>query len=695
MTPDSMSDPSSRYIGSYEGWLYGAGLAYTGLTIARGAIRYIAGVACLPQTVLPKDFGEYGGPSDKPRLLWSEASLSVQGRHDAPTYWPFVLDLGDPAGRHPADFKSINDTLRLLYAPLRSHLSSRGITFQPSFRLNAPLNDACVNPASERPKARGIDAASCAADSGAPVVVAVIDDGIPFAHRNLLDSSGRSTRVEYCWLQGAASDWRLPYGRDLTRDEIDALRAKHGPDEDTIYAQSGALDIIAGQTPAIFRFGTHGSHVLDAAAGWRPGMQPQEMDRIRVVAVQLPPAVTIDTTGIGKDAFILDAFDYVFECAEKIAAAYCGDANAPLSVIINLSYGYTDGPHDGSSILEQAIRERIVMREKTGRPTKLVMPAGNSFGDRVYGEIPAAAISSGKPYSIPWRLQPTDRTPNYLEVWLPCMADAPAAFSISIKSPIGEECSATQALNFDLAPQPATTITLDTALSLEGRIIGRCSVEAYNEKWVRVLISLAATETVDNALPAAPSGRWQVALSKTGGGCLTLPISCRILRDNDPFGYTRGGRQSYFDDPLDPRFNERGELSRVETKEPAFVKRFGTLNGIATHDKVCVVGGYYGNTGRATEYSSAGPKHSGSVLPSAGDVHASAISDDSTALRGVRSAGSRSGSGFRLSGTSVAAPKVARLSALGTLSLQAGSPGDLATDERAEYALRIANRIGM
>jgi hypothetical protein len=309
MTPDAMSDPSSRYIGSYEGWLYGAGLAYTGLTIARGAIRYIAGVARLPQTVLPKDFEQYGEASDKPRLLWSGASLSVQGRHDAPTYWPFVLDLGDPAERHPADFKSINDTLRLLCAPLRSHLFSRGITCQPSFRLNAPLNDACVNPASERPKARGIDAASCAADSGTPVVVAVIDDGIPFAHRNLLDSSGRSTRVEYCWLQGAASDWRLPYGRDLTRDDIDALRVKHGPDEDTIYAHSGVLDIIAGQTPAIFRFGTHGSHVLDAAAGWRPGMQPQEMDRIRVVAVQLPPAVTIDTTGIGKDAFILDAFD--------------------------------------------------------------------------------------------------------------------------------------------------------------------------------------------------------------------------------------------------------------------------------------------------------------------------------------------------------------------------------------------------
>ena len=695
MTLDSMNDSAPRYIGSYEGWLYGAGLAYTGLTVEREEIRYIAGVARLPQTVLPRDFGEYGGPSDKPRVLWSETSLTTQERREIPTYWPFVLDLGDPAGRKPAEFKDINETLRRLCAPLSADLFSKGITCQPSFRLNAPLIGACVNPASERSKARRIEAASCAAENGAPVVVAVIDDGIPFAHRNLLDSTGYSTRVEYCWLQGAASDWRLPYWRDLTRSEIDALRAKHGSDEDTIYAHSGAIDLVTRQTPAIFRFGTHGSHVLDAAAGWRSGMRPQEMDRIRVVAVQLPPAVTIDTTGIGKDAFILDAFDYVFQCARKIAEAYCGDPNAPLSVIINLSYGYTDGPHDGSSLLEQAIRERIVAREKTGSPTKLVMPAGNSFADRVYGEVPVEAINSGKPYSIPWRLQPTDRTPNYLEVWLPFMASTPAAFSISIRSPIGEECSATQALNFDLALQPATIINVDAALSLRGQTIGQCSVEAYNEKWVRILVSLAATETVDKALPAAPSGRWQVEILKTAGDELTSPVACRILRDNDPFGYSRGGRQSYFDDPLDPRFNERGELSRIETGEPAFVKRFGTLNGIATHDKVCVVGGYYGNTGRATEYSSAGPKPSGKALPSAGDVHVSAISDDSTVLRGVSSAGSRSGANFRLSGTSVAAPKIARLLALDAFLRELDLPSHLSPDERTEYAFRLANRVGI
>ena len=695
MTPDSKSDPASRYIGSYEGWLYGTGLAYTGLTIERETIRYIAGVVRLPQTALPRDFGEYGGPSDAPRLLWSEASLAAQGRSDAPTYWPFVLDLGDPAGRRSTDFEGINETLRLLCAPLHSYLSSKGITCKPSFRLNAPLIDACVNPASERSKARGLEAASGATESSLPVVVAVIDDGIPFAHQNLLDSSGCSTRVEYCWLQGAASDWRLPYGRDLTRNEIDALRAEYGPDEDTIYAHSGTLDIIAQQTPAIFRFGTHGSHVLDAAAGWRPSMRLQELDRIRVIAVQLPPAVTIDTTGIGKDAFILDAFDYILQCTRKIAEAYFGDPNAPLPLIINLSYGYTDGPHDGSSLLERAIRERIIAREKTGSPTKLIMPAGNSFADRVYGEIPVEAINSGKSYAIPWRLQPTDRTPNYLEIWLPLMIEAPATFFILLKSPNGEECSATQALDFDLAPQPSTTINVDAALSLRGQVIGRCSVEAYNEKWMRVLVALAATESADNALPVAPSGRWQVEILKTAGDELTSPVACRILRDNDPFGYSRGGRQSYFDDPLDSRFNERGELSRIETGEPAFVKRFGTLNGIATHDKVCVVGGYYGNTGRATEYSSAGPKPSGKALPSAGDVHVSAISDDSTVLRGVSSAGSRSGANFRLSGTSVAAPKVARLLALDTFLRESDLPSHLSPDERAEYAFRLANRVGI
>ncbi len=77
-------------------------------------------------------------------------------------------------------------------------------------------------------------------------------------------------------------------------------------------------------------FGTHGSHVLLAAAGKGNDMSPSQTDLMRVIGVQLPPAVTLDTTGFGKDAFILNALDYIYLCAEEIAEAYCGDRNAPL-----------------------------------------------------------------------------------------------------------------------------------------------------------------------------------------------------------------------------------------------------------------------------------------------------------------------------------------------------------------------------
>ena len=54
------------------------------------------------------------------------------------------------------------------------------------------------------------------------------------------------------------------------------------------------------------------------------------------------------------------------------------------------------------------LRQRVAAREAMGRPTTLVMPSGNSFSSRMHGQIPAAALNGGKPFVIPWRLQPTD-----------------------------------------------------------------------------------------------------------------------------------------------------------------------------------------------------------------------------------------------------------------------------------------------
>ncbi|WP_204352213.1 hypothetical protein, partial [Klebsiella variicola] len=55
-----------------------------------------------------------------------------------------------------------------------------------------------------------------------------------------------------------------------------------------------------------------------------------------------------------------------------------------------------------------------------------------------------------------------------------------------------------------------------------------------------------------------------------------------------------------------------------------------------------------------------------------GRVHCSAPSDTSFALRGLRAAGTRSGSSARLLGTSAAAPQISRAIALAWLNAPAG-----------------------
>ncbi len=696
MSLDPKYGGAPRPVGALERWLYNGGRAYARLDPKVGPVRYIPGVASLPGTALPADFGRQAPPSGAARLIWSEISLAARERVTETTRWPFLLDLGGET----AEAATIEAALDRLSEPLRAYLSANGVAGEPSFRLQAPLPAGCVNPKGGQLKARPCLGATKVAAGAMPVVVAVIDDGLPFAHRGLLDAAGVSTRVEYCWVQGAATDGALPYGRDLTRSEIDALRTTHGPDEDTIYARSGALDLVPGRTAALNEFGTHGSHVLLAAAGKGNDMSPSQTDLMRVIGVQLPPAVTLDTTGFGKDAFILDALDYIFLCAEEIAEAACGDRNAPLPVVVNLSYGYTGGPHDGSSPLERGMRQRIEAREQKGRPTLLVMPSGNTFLSRMHGEIPAAALNGGAPCTIPWRIQPTDLTPSYLEIWLPVAAAASsaAAFSLAISAPSGVACATAAPLALDTAPLAVAGSVLDEALSLGGRVIGRCGVEAYNERWRRVLVTLAPSDPADPALPAAPPGLWRIALRKTGGPALVAPVACRIHRDNDPYGYARGGRQSWFDDPAEELFGEDGALARIENPPGIFVRRFGTLNGIATHDKVVVVAGYEGGSDRAATYSSAGPMRSAATPPGPGDVHVSEMSDESPALPGMLGAGTRSGAVFRLSGTSVAAPQAARKLALAGAVLpaiipQPPPPPRLSPQEAAEWPVRLGGRL--
>ncbi|MDZ4367952.1 MAG: hypothetical protein U0987_13140, partial [Afipia sp.] len=600
------------------------------------------------------------------------------------THWPIVLDFDDPEARDPLDLLRINRTLGRLSEPVRQALSAAGRQEDLLFQLNSPLRQqsiaAMTSGLSDPPRHTPDGALKDRLASGAPLVVmAVIDDGLPFAHRNFLNRAGNGTRVEFCWLQSSdtTASETVAFGREFTRDAIDKLVAAYGPDEDAIYARAGAVESLRRHGSTLAHRASHGSHVMDAAAGLRPSADQGDLDLMRIIAVQLPAAITADTTGFRKDAFVLSALHYIFERADAIAAAYLDDEAAPLPLVVNFSYGFTGGPHDGSDRLEVAIARLIEARQAQRKPTTLVMPSGNSFGDRMNGEIPVDRLRTGMSYPIPWRLQPNDRTSSYLEIWLPAMVGDAPEFDLRITEPRGIVCQTGSPLTFTCAVQSQAggLPALSQKLMLSGKMIGLCVVERYNDAWLRVVIALAPTEPGNPALPAAPSGRWTIALSKTEGSELDAPVACRIQRDNDPFGYLRGARQSYFDDDADLRFTADGAASRIENPPSSFVRRLGSLNGLATHDKVLVVAGCYGHSGRATEYGAAGPLRKGADPAGPGDVRLAAISDESTALRGVLAAGTRSGSVVRLSGTSMAAPKVARLLAMKHIS-QTKAPGE-------------------
>src|SRR5262249_51796845 len=95
--------------------------------------------------------------------------------------------------------------------------------------------------------------------------------------------------------------------------------------------------------------------------------------------------------------------------------------------------------HDGETELEAAINELVVKRrtrEGCPSPTALVLPAGNTFLDRLHGVIRPADFAHDK-VQFHWRVQPNDRTPSYLELWFWEGFD-PHGYSIELWDPWGE-----------------------------------------------------------------------------------------------------------------------------------------------------------------------------------------------------------------------------------------------------------------
>jgi Subtilase family len=486
------------------------------------------------------------------------------------------------------------------------------------------------------------------------VVVGVIDDGLAFANERFCHThqGARLSRFLALWDQdtsarpaSATTPWH--HGQSHSADELNGY-LQHAEDEDHAYA--------AAAYTAVKSRAAHGTHVLDLACG-AALHQATALNAPAIVGVQLPLNSILDTSCASAAPFILDGLRYVLHHADAAAAS----RSQRCASVINLSFGDLAGPHDGSSLLERAFDDVIARRRAAHHPCHIVMAAGNSYLSRCHARI---CLAPGEKVTLPWHIQPDDATANFLELWprLEVSGKAENAAKLDLQN-----------LNATLTPPRGA------AISLRGHAAeSRVSSHQYPAAMIALhpqpangdgpmgLFVIAPTalplDVHEPSHPMAPCGDWMLTLHNQSQQ--TWVCHAYIQRDDISYGRKYLGRQSFFKDPADEPFNERGDW-QLQDKSSALVQRCGTLNSLACGSWVDIAGSVDAK-GTPAPYSSV---KDGDARPTdAHALHLLATTDDSRVTPGLLAAGTRSTSVVALHGTSMAAPQLTRALAQAYLS---------------------------
>jgi minor extracellular serine protease Vpr len=188
---------------------------------------------------------------------------------------------------------------------------------------------------------------------GNGVVVGVIDSGIDWTHQDFKNAGGN--RIRYLWdMSGSGNPPSgYGYGTEYTKAQLDANQCAQ-IDGDDGYG--------------------HGTHVAGTAAGNGGalsnyiGMAP-ESDIIFIKGFRSGPGFA--------STDVVNGCNYIFEKAQQLSKP----------AVINLSLGGHFGPHDGSSLYEQALSNL------TGNGKIIIAAAGNEGGETIHLSYPVEGAS--------------------------------------------------------------------------------------------------------------------------------------------------------------------------------------------------------------------------------------------------------------------------------------------------------------
>lgn len=475
-------------------------------------------------------------------------------------------------------------------------------------------------------------------------ILAVIDDGIGFLNARFRTAQGTRTRFAAVWLMSFRSTpggaGLVQAGRVLSRAEIDGWLAL-GPrlEEDSVYRNLNASLLEPGAHRATELAFSHGTHVLDAAAGADPGTgDPAETWPLLVV--QLPPEAVDDTAGTHLEPMILRGLAWILAQAEAMGGS------AP--VITTVAMATFAGPKDGTKAIEAVMAQMVDgWSARTGRAARVVLSFGNARRTRQAARLTASAT----PRSLDWRILPDDRTASYLEIRTPDGADL-LQLHLSVIAPHGEE----QAL--PVLPPNSWIGLRDAGGHVVGRVyhIGpRVTAPGITSPAHLVLAMAPSVERAGG--PVAPHGAWRLSFQAEGGA--GTPLRLEVQRDDTVHGYRQNGRQSYLDDPFCDGWDaETADYGAPEAESA--VTRAGTFSSFATAPSasVLVVAGAVEQGLMPSRYSAEGSPdlRSGPTL--------AALADRSPARPGLLAAGTLSGTVRTSDGTSVAAARAARALAM-------------------------------
>ncbi|HJU68973.1 MAG TPA: S8 family serine peptidase, partial [Gemmatimonadaceae bacterium] len=294
---------------------------------------------------------------------------------------------------------------------------------------------------------------------GSGVTLGVLDWGCDFAHPNFRRPDG-STRLLALWdqrrPQRAAN--RFGYGTVYTREDIDRALRSRDP--------YGTLGYHPAEAMSPGALGTHGTHVMDIAAG--SGSPEGIAPDTDLVFVHLAARNTPLIGGLGDSVRLLEGISFVQSVAGR----------APW--VCNCSLGRMGGDHTGQSIVERALD--ALVEENPG--CCIVLSAGNYFAKRAHAE---GWVRPNGQARLEWMIDAGDPTSNELEIWF----SPRDRFEVEVRSPDGVAFSA----------------GLDSAVDIlsDGNTVGRL--------YHRAVDPVADAHHVDCFLSRdAPSGRWEVVL---------------------------------------------------------------------------------------------------------------------------------------------------------------------------------------